>query len=335
MDFTTNYMGLELRSPLVASASPLTMGLDALKRLEDAGAGAAVLASLFEEQLEHEARELDHYLHYGAERFAESLTYFPQAGEYKLGPEEYLEYIAKAKAAVGIPIVASLNGVSEGGWIEYARSIAQAGADALELNIYFLPTGPHVTSQAVDDAYAWIVRSVTGSVDLPVAVKLSPYFSCLPSIARRLIDEGAEGLVLFNRFYQPDIDPVALEVRPEVFLSTSADNLLPLRWIAILFGRLDVSLAASSGIHTGRDAAKMLLAGADVAMMTSALLKRGPGHVKQVQAELAQVMEANRHESVAEMRGVMSQRNCPEPGAYERANYIKVLHSFGITTTLE
>lgn len=335
MDFSTNYMGLTLASPLVASASPLTMDLDSLKRIEDAGAGAVVLASLFEEQLEHDARELDHYLHYGTERFAESLTYFPDKGDYKLGPEEYLEYIVRAKSAVNIPIIASLNGVSEGGWIEYARSIAQAGASAIELNIYFLPTSQHLTSQAVEDAYAWIVRSVAGTVDLPVAVKLAPYFSCLPALARRLVDQGAEGLVLFNRFYQPDLDPVTLEVQPKVYLSTSVDTLLPLRWIGILFGRLEVSMAASSGIHTGRDAAKMILAGADVAMMTSALLEHGPGHIKKVQAELMQVMEANRYESVAEMRGVMSQRSCPEPSAYERANYIKSLSSFGITTTLE
>jgi len=335
MDLSTTYMGLKLASPLVASASPLTMDLDSLRRLEDAGAGAAVLASLFEEQIAHEARELEHYLHYGTERFPESITYFPAAGEYRTGPEDYLEHIARARQAVDIPIIASLNGVSEGGWIEYARKMQDAGASGIELNVYFLPTNAKLTSAAVEDAYAWILRAVVGSVDVPVAMKLAPYFSCLPALASRLADEGAAALVLFNRFYQPDIDPVALEVQPVVNLSTPVDSLLPLRWIAILYGRVDLSLAASSGIHTGRDAAKMILAGADVVQMTSALLHNGPEHVGKVRDELVEVMEANNYASLSEMKGAMSQRTCPEPSAYERANYIKAIQSFGVTATLE
>lgn len=309
MDLTTTYMQLPLASPLVASASPLTMDLDSLRRLEDAGAGAVVLGSLFEEQIAHEAAELEHYLHYGADRWAESLTYFPDVGEFRLGAEDYLQHVARAREALGIPVIASLNGVSAGGWTAYADQIAQAGAHGLELNVYYLPTKASLSAADVEDVYASVLSAVREQVKLrvPLAMKLSPYFSNLPAVADRLDALGADALVLFNRFYQPDIDPLALETKLDVSLSTSADGRLPLRWIAILHGRLKASLAATGGIHTGEDAAKMLLAGADAAMLCSALLRNGPEHLRAVREGLVRVMETHGYESVEQMKGVMSQ----------------------------
>ncbi len=335
MDLSTTYMGLSLASPLVPSASPLSMDLDNLRRMEDAGAGAVVLASLFEEQIAHDADELEHYLTYGTERFAESLTYFPQVDDFRTGAEEYLEYVAKAREAVDIPVIASLNGVSAKGWISYAAKIEQAGAHALELNVYYIPTRADLPSREVEGVYANVLGAVKASVSIPVAMKLSPFFSNLANLAACLDKNGADALVLFNRFYQPDIDPTALEVTLDVDLSTSAESRLPLRWIAILHGRVGASLAATTGVHTGADAAKMILAGADVTMLCSALLHHGPQHLATVAEGLKAVMEVRGYESVDQMKGVMSQTSCPEPSAYERGNYIKALTAYGPTATFE
>ena len=337
MELSTTYMGLPLASPLVPSASPLTMDMDTIRRLADAGAGAVVLGSLFAEQIEHDARELDHYLQYGADRFAESLSYFPEADDYRLGAEDYLEHIARAREAVDVPIIASLNGISMKSWVAYAEKIVEAGAHALELNVYYLPTIPSLTASQVEDVHVGVLSAVRQAVRqrIPVAVKLSPFFTNLTTVAQAMAEAGADALVLFNRFYQPDIDPTKLEVVSRAQLSTSADSLLPLRWIAILYGRVKASLAATGGIHTGQDAAKMIMAGADVAMLCSALLQNGPEHLLAVRDELVGVMETHGYASVAEMKGVMSQKNCPEPSAYERAHYIRALTSYGMTATFE
>jgi dihydroorotate dehydrogenase (fumarate) len=335
MDLRTTYMGFELSCPLVASASPLNSDVDNVKRLEDAGAAAVVMPSLFEEQIKHEAQQLEYFLEYGAERFAESLTYYPQIYEFKAEPEEYLERIAILKQAVQIPVIASLNGVSAGGWTDFASKMAQAGADALELNIYFLPTNPAVNGRAIEEAHLTIVKKVVDTVSIPVAVKLSPFFSSIAAMAHQLAGAGAKGLVLFNRFYQPDIDIESLEVTPRLALSRREENRLPMRWIAILHGRMEASLAASTGIHTGEDVAKMLLAGADVTMMTSALLMNGIDHLKKVRQDLVEIMDSKGYESVCQMRGATSQKNCPEPAAFERANYIKTLGSYKASGTLE
>jgi dihydroorotate dehydrogenase (fumarate) len=328
MDLTTTYLGLELRSPLVASASPLSEKIDNIRHMEDAGAGAVVLYSLFEEQLEMEAFELDHHLTHGTESFAEALTYFPEPDEFKLGPEDYLEHIRKAKEAVDIPVIASLNGSSIGGWTSFARQMEEAGADALELNVYYIPTDPDLAAEAVEQTYIRILEAVKGAVTIPVAIKLSPYFSSMANMAKRLDAAGADALVLFNRFYQPDFDLEELEVRPNVLLSTPQALRLPLRWIAILYGRIQANLAASSGIHTGEDALKMLMAGANVTMMTSALLSRGIDHLQTVEQEMRAWMTTHEYESVNQMRGSMSQKNVGNAAAFERAQYMRALTSF-------
>jgi len=335
MNLTTQYMGLELSCPLVPSASPLSRELGNVRAMEDAGAGAVVLWSLFEEQIQHDARELDFYLQYGADRFAESLTYFPQVDDFHLGPDEYLEHIAKAKKAVDIPIIASLNGLSTGGWTGYARKMQEAGADGLELNVYYIPTDPKITGTLVESVYLDVLRIVRETVDIPVAMKLSPYFSATANMAQRLVDAGADALVLFNRFYQPDVFVDELEVRPRLTLSTPDEGRLPLRWMALLHGRMDVSLAATTGIHTAEDAAKMILAGADVTMMCSALLTNGVEYLAIVRDELGQILERKGYESAEQARGVLSQKTCAEPAAFERANYMKTLQSFGRTATYE
>ena len=328
MDLSTTYLGLKLKNPIVPSASPLSYTLDSMKRLEDAGAAAIVMYSLFEEQIAHEAAELEHYLSYGTESFAESLSYFPEAQEYNLGPEEYVDHVHKAKAALGIPVIGSLNGISPGGWIDYARKIEQAGADALELNVYYIPTDPKLTSQAVEDRYVEVLEAVKRTVKIPVAMKLSPHFSSFAHIAQRLDNAGANGLVLFNRFYQPDIDLEALEVKPNVILSTPQALRLPLRWIAILHGRIKASLAGTSGIHTAADVIKILMAGADVTMMCSALLKYGPAHIRQVLSDVQTWMLEHDYQSIRQMKGSMSQKSVADPAAFERANYAKALQSF-------
>lgn len=328
MDLTTTYLGIKLKNPLVASASPLSRSIDNIRRLEDAGAAAIVLFSLFEEEILHETRELDHYLTYGTESYAEALSYFPEPQEFYLGPEEYLEHIRQAKAAVDIPIIGSLNGVSPGGWINYARKIEAAGADALELNLYYIPTDPALSSDDIERMYLNTLKAVKASVNIPVALKLSPFFSAMANMAKQFDAAGADALVLFNRFYQPDIDLENLEVVPNVILSTPQAMRLPLRWIAILYGKIKADLAATSGIYTASDVLKMLMAGANVTMMTSALLRHGVRHISKVIEEMIVWMEAHEYESVEMMQGSMSQKSVAEPAAFERANYIKALHSF-------
>lgn len=328
MDLTTTYMGLKLKNPLVPSASPLSKNLDTIKNLEDAGASAIVLYSLFEEQISFEAEELDHFLSFGTDSFAEALTYFPEAQEYRLGPEGYLEHIRKAKEATGIPIIASLNGVSTGGWIDYARKMEQAGADGLELNVYMLATDPVRTSAEIEQVYIDALKAVKSSVKIPVAMKLSPFFSATAAMAKRLDDAGADALVLFNRFYQPDLDLEALEVKPGVVLSSPEDLRLPLRWIAILFGRIKASMAGTSGVHTATDALKLIMAGADVANLCAVLLKHGPAHLGKILDEMEKWLEEHEYTNLRMARGSMSQKNVAEPAAYERANYIKALNSY-------
>ncbi|HOF18988.1 MAG TPA: dihydroorotate dehydrogenase-like protein [Phycisphaerae bacterium] len=335
MNLSTEYMGMKLSSPLVPAASPLPKDLDSVRRMEDCGASAIVLWSLFEEQIEHEARELEHYYQYGAERFAESLSYFPQAAEFRLGPDEYLEHIARVKRAVDVPVIASLNGVSSAGWIDYATRIQQAGADALEVNVYYIPTDPDLPGEHVEKVYLSVLDTVKSSVSISVAMKLSPFFSSMGSMVRRLSEAGADGLVLFNRFYQPDIDVKELEVRPRLVLSDSDENRLPLRWIAILRGKVRASLAASTGIHTPEDVAKMVLAGADVTQVCSCLLKHGIEHLATLRKGLTQILETKGYDSLEQMKGVLSQQSCPEPAAFERGNYLRALSEFGKTATFE
>jgi dihydroorotate dehydrogenase (fumarate) len=328
MDLSTSYLGLHLKNPLVPSASPLTRSVDGMKRLEDAGASAVVMHSIFEEQIQHEAAELDHYLSHGTESFAEALSYLPEASEYFLGPEEYVKEIAKAKKSLSIPVIASLNGVSTGGWIQYAKKFEEAGADAIELNVYYIPADARLTSAAVEQMYIDVLKAVKATVKIPVAIKLSPFFSSMSNMAKRLDDAGADGLVLFNRFYQPDVDIEALEVVPNVVLSSSKSIRLPLRWIGILFGRVKASLAATSGVHTAEDAVKLIMAGADVTMLCSSLLQHGPQHVNEVLTGLDRWMEEHEYVSVQQMRGSMSQKSVADPTSFERANYMKALNRY-------
>ena len=330
MDLTTKYLGLTLKNPLVASASPLSRSLDSMKRLEDAGASAIVLYSLFEEQIAHETSELYHYLSYGTESFAESLTYFPEVADYNLGPEDYIGLIRSAKKSLSIPVIGSLNGISVGGWISYAKRIEEAGADALELNIYYIPTDPLLSANDVEDRYIEVLYAVKNAISIPVAVKLSPYFSSLANMAQRLDRAGADGLVLFNRFYQPDIDINAMEVTPNVVLSESDDIRLPLRWIAILHGRVKASLAATSGIQNATDVLKMLMVGSNVTMLCSALLKNGPDYLKVVLADLERWMMEHEYVSVRQMQGSMSHKSVADPAAFERANYMRALNTYKV-----
>ncbi|HXQ24245.1 MAG TPA: dihydroorotate dehydrogenase-like protein [Candidatus Acidoferrales bacterium] len=328
MDLTTAYLGLTLRTPLVPSASPLSEEIDNIKRMEDAGAAAVVLYSLFEEQLRHDRHELQHHLTYGTESYAEALTYFPQPTVFHLGPEGYLNHIRQAKAAVGIPIIASLNGTSLGGWTDYAKQIEQAGADALELNVYYIPTDMEQTADDVEQTYIDILKAVKSVVRIPVALKLGPFFSNLARMASCLEAAGADALVLFNRFYQPDIDLELLEVRPRVLLSTPQALRLPLTWIAILYGRIRADLAATSGIHQAEDALKLLMVGANVTMLCSVLLQRGIDHIRRIEQDLREWMERYEYASVRQMQGSMSQKNCANSAAFERAHYVSALHSY-------
>jgi dihydroorotate dehydrogenase (fumarate) len=327
IDLTTQYLGLTLRTPLVPSASPLSQEIASIRRLEDAGAAAVVLYSLFEEQLRQETLELDHHLSAGTESFAESLSFFPQPSEFRLGPEGYLEHIRKTKDAVDIPVIASLNGATVGGWAKYAKEIEQAGADALECNIYYLPTNPDLKAAEVEQTYVDIVWAVKSAISIPVAIKISPFFTNLANVARRLDDAGADGLVLFNRFYQPDIDLDELEVRPNVLLSTPQALRLPLTWIGILFGRVNASLAATSGVHDPQDVIKLLMVGADVTMLCSSLLRNGINHLRHMERGVIDWMEQHEYESVKQMRGSMSQLRCPDPSAFERAQYMRAVKS--------
>jgi dihydroorotate dehydrogenase (fumarate) len=327
INLTTKYLGLDLRTPLVASASPLSQELDSIRHLEDAGASAVVLYSLFEEQLRHEALELDERLDSGTESFAESITYFPRPAEFRLGPEGYLNHIRKAKEAVRIPIIASLNGATVGGWTQYAKQIEQAGADAIECNIYSIPTDVDKSSTEVEQDYIDIVQSVKAAVGIPVAVKISPFFSNMANMAKRLDVAGANGLVLFNRFYQPDIDLESLEIVPNVLLSAPQALRLPLTWIGILYGKIKANLAATSGIHGPEDVIKMLMVGADVTMLCSTLLRNGMTHLRFIERGLYEWMESHEYESVSQMKGSMSQLRCADPAAFERAQYMRAVKS--------
>ena len=328
VDLTTTYLGLQLKNPVGASASPISKKLDGIRSLEDAGASAVVMYSLFEEQIVHESLALDHYLNRGTDTYAESLTYFPDLQHYNVGPEEYLELIRKAKAAVNIPVIGSLNGVSTGGWIDYARKIEQAGADALELNVYYVPTDTMLTSQELEQTYFDLVKDVRAQVRIPLAIKLNPFFTALPNVASRLAGAGANGLVLFNRFLQPDLDIETLEVTPNLVLSSSNELRLPLRWIAILYGRVEADLALTSGVHTAQDVLKSMMAGASVTMLASELLMNGVKRVGEILGDMQSWMETFEYESVQQMKGSMSQRAVAEPAAFERANYMKALSSF-------
>ena len=328
MNLTTSYMGMTLKNPIVPSASPLSGNIDNIHRMEDAGAAAVVMYSLFEEQIVHESHQLDHYLSYGTESFAESLSYFPDLASYNVGPDQYLNLLRKAKQSVGIPIIGSLNAASPRGWVDYARKIEQTGVDALELNVYFIPTNPDQTSEEVEQTYLEIVREVKKLVRIPVAVKLSPFFSSTPNMAKRLAAAGADALVLFNRFYQPDFNLETLEVVPNLVLSTSDELRLPLRWVAILHGRIPVEFAITTGIHNHADVLKGLMAGAKVTMMTSELLEKGIDRIAEILTALSEWMEAHEYQSVAQMQGSMCQMHVADPSAFERANYMKVLQSW-------
>ena len=304
MDLTTNYLGLSLRSPLVPSASPLSEKIDNVRAMEQAGAAAVVLHSLFEEQIE------------------------AVAPEFRIDPARYLEHIAKAKRTIRVPIIASLNCTTPGGWLSYARRITEAGADALELNIYKIPTRTEVTSSTIEDIYIDIVRSVRAATKIPLAVKLSPYFSSFANLAASLDALSVNGLVLFNRFYQPDIDLEKMEVAPNLTLSTPADMRLPLHWIGILYGKIRASLAATSGIYQAHDVIKLVMAGADVTMLCSALMRYGITHIQRIEMDLVAWLEQHQHNSLRELKGIMSQQNCPDPSAFERAQYVRGLSSY-------
>ena len=328
MNLTTNYLGMVLKHPLVASSSPLSHNVDSIRRLEDAGAAAVVMYSLFEEQIGFDSYYIDYHLTQGIDSHAEAISYFPDMQSYNVGPNEYLNLIRRAKEAVDIPIVGSLNGTSVGGWTDYATLIEEAGADAIELNVYYLPTSTEITGIEIESLYLDILSSVRQVVTIPVAVKLSPFFSSLAHMAGSLVEQGADGLVLFNRFYQPDFDLENLEVAPRLVLSNSNDLRLPLRWVAILYGRLNADLAITSGIHTSQDVIKGLMAGAKVTMMASELLQNGVRRISQVLNELVSWLQEHEYESVAQMIGAMSQKHCAEPAAFERANYMKMLQSY-------
>ena len=328
VDLGTTYMGLQLKHPVVPSASPLSQEIASIKKMEDAGAPAVVLYSLFEEQIRHEAAQLEHYLEFGTYSYAEALTYFPDLGEYNLGAEDYLEHIRKAKEAVSIPVIASLNGMTQSGWVEFATQIEQAGADALELNVYFVAANPKLSGADVEAMYLDALRAVKKSVRIPVAMKLSPYFSSTAAMAKQLVDAGADALVLFNRFYQPDLDLAKLEVVPNLELSTSAEMRLPLRWIAVLHGRLETSLALTTGVHQPEDVVKAVMAGADIANVCSVLLAEGIERIGTLVDALSKWMDARGYASVSEMKGILSQKSVAEPAAFERANYIKTLQAF-------
>jgi dihydroorotate dehydrogenase (fumarate) len=327
-DLTTRYLGLNLKSPLVASASPLSESIENICRMEQAGIAAVVLPSLFEEQLELESEEVDSELARGAETFSESLSYFPDLQTYNLGPDGYLELIRKAKKAVSIPVIASLNGISLGGWLRHAALVEQAGADAIELNLYGVAANPEISGSMIEQEYCEITSQVKAAVSIPVAVKLSPFFTSLPYFARRLDEAGADALVVFNRFYQPEFDLDSLDVVPRVTLSNSQELLLRLNWVAVLYGQVRASLAVTGGVHTGQDVLKSMMAGASVAMMTSALLLHGIEHAQVILSDLLRWMEEHEYDSIRQMQGSMSRRSAPNRDAFERVNYMRVLSSY-------
>ncbi len=327
-DLSTTYLGLGLKNPLVASASPLSKNIDSARKLEEAGIAAVVMYSLFEEQIIHESLELDHYLNRGSESFAEALSYLPDGGLYGISPEKYLNQVAGLKKALSIPVIGSLNGVSKGGWTDYARRIQEAGADALELNMYYIATDPDMTSSDIEDMQVELVAEVKSAINIPLAVKISPFITSISNFAKRIVDAGADGLVLFNRFYQPDFDLEELEIVHSLDLSTSAELRLPLRWISILYGKVNADFALTSGVHTHLDVLKAMMAGAKVAMMASNLLHNGEQVIGAMLNDLEAWMKEREYESVRQMQGSMSQKSVKEPAVFERANYMKVLGSF-------
>lgn len=328
VDLTTTYLGLKLKNPLIASASPLTKKLDTAQQLDDAGVSAIVMYSLFEEQIIHESLKLNEDLLRGVESQSEALTYIPEYGQYSIGPQTYIEQLAKIKSSVSVPVIGSLNGYTTGGWVDYVCKIQDAGADALELNLYYLATDPNVSSNELEDRYVGLVNDVANQISIPLAVKLSPFVTALPNFARRLTEAGARGIVLFNRFYQPDFDLEELEVVPNLVLSNSNELRLPLRWIAILYGRVQADFALTSGVHTPEDLVKSIMAGASVAMTASALLHNGIDHAQDLLTGFQSWLEEHEYDSVEQMKGSMSQQAVAEPAAFERANYMKVLSSY-------
>jgi len=328
IDLTTSYLGLALKNPLVASASPLSKHVDGVKRLETAGIAAVVLHSLFEEQIIHESLELDHYLSRSKNFSAEASSYLPDTGQYSLLPDKYVEHVEQVKRAVAIPVIGSLNGVSKGGWTRYARLIQDAGADALELNLYYLPIDATLKAEEIETAQVELVASVKASIRIPLAVKLSPFYTALPNFVQRIAGAGADGIVLFNRFYQPDFDLEELAIAHTLDLSTAAEIRLPLRWISMLHGSVHSDLALTGGVHDHEGVLKAMMAGARVAMLASELLKNGPERVTQILADLSSWMEAREYTSIMQMQGSMSQQSVAQPEAFERANYMKVLGSF-------
>ncbi|HET9588509.1 MAG TPA: dihydroorotate dehydrogenase-like protein [Anaerolineales bacterium] len=328
-DLSTTYLGLNLKNPLVASASPLSKKLERARKLEEAGMAAIVMYSLFEEQIVRESLELDHYLSRGTDSYAEALSYLPDGGMYGISPEKYLNQLAALKKAVTIPVIASLNGVSKGGWTSYARKMQDAGADALELNMYYVATDFDITSNDIEDSQVELVAEVKSAIAIPLAVKISPFVTSLPNFAKRLVEAGADGLVLFNRFYQPDFDLDELEIIHTLDLSTSAELRLPLRWISILYGKVNADFALTSGVHTSRDVIKSMMAGAKVAMLASELLwHNSPQRVQELLRHTQTWMVEHEYTSIRQMQGSMSQKSVREPAAFERANYMKVLDSF-------
>ncbi len=324
-NLSTRYLGLDIGSPIAASAGPLSRDLDSVKKLEDAGMGCIVLHSLFEEQVTLEQESLNANLVRGTESYAEAISYFPAFDDFKFSPQEYVEHLRKVKEAVAIPVIGSLNGTSIGGWTEYSWQMEQAGADAIELNIYFLPTDIALSSNQIEDGYVELLREIKGRLTIPVSVKLTPFISSIPNLAKRLYDEGAKGLVLFNRFYQPDIDLEEMEVKPMLRLSTSDELPLRLRWVAILYGRIGCDMAITGGVHTAEDVVKGIMCGASATMVTSALLENGPGHAKKLREGLDAWLDRNDYGSVADIKGIMSHENTAEPAAFERANYMKIV----------
>jgi dihydroorotate dehydrogenase (fumarate) len=328
IDLSAQYLGLKLKNPLIASASPLSERVETVKQMEQAGIGAVVMYSLFEEQIIHESLELDHYLNYGTESFAEALTYLPDTGRYSLGPEKYVDHVKRLKDAVSIPIIGSLNGVSSGGWVQYAKRIEEAGADALELNIYYLPFDTSITSAGLEDNYVQLVKDVRREIKIPLAIKVSPFLTGVANVLKHFAEAGADGLVLFNRFYQPDIDLEKMEITPSLSLSTSSELRMPLRWVALLYGQIKTDFAVTSGVHTSEDVIKSMMAGASAAMMASELLKNGIKRIPEILSGMQMWMETNEYESVTQMKGSMSAQAVRQPGSLRRSNYIKVLNSF-------
>jgi dihydroorotate dehydrogenase (fumarate) len=329
-DLTTTYLGLKLKNPLVVSASPISKNIAMAKKFEDAGVSAIVMYSLFEEQIIHESLELDHFLTQGTDSFAEAQSYLPDGGTYSMGAEKYLDQVAGLKKALNIPVIGSLNGVSKGGWTKYAKMIQDAGADALELNLYYLPTDANLTAQEIENAQVELVAEVKSAITIPLAVKLSPFYTALPNFAKRIVEAGADGLVLFNRFYQPDFDLDELDIVHSLDLSTSAELRLPLRWVSILYGKVNADFALTSGVHTHKDVLKSMMAGAKVAMIASHFLRNDEKAVQKMLDELQEWMKVHEYTSIQQMQGSMSQKSVKEPAAFERANYMKVLNSFKV-----